>query len=98
MPRRPARHVDIGAKAQRMDGSVDRVCDRGDRGEVDDRDHLARNVGEAEAGRLQHFWRTPQLVGAEDREESFDHGAACRRAQVAARDLTALHLDGERVA
>jgi hypothetical protein len=49
-------------------------------------------------GRVQHFRRAPQLVGAEDREESFDHGAACRRAQVAARDLTALHLAGERVA
>src|SRR5262249_33838352 len=50
VPRRPARHVDIAAKTQRMDGSADRAFDRGDRGEVDDRDHLARDVGEAEAG------------------------------------------------
>src|SRR5262245_62870185 len=47
-------------KAQRMDGSADRACDRGDRSEVDDRDHLAGNVGEAEAGRVQHFRRSEE--------------------------------------
>src|SRR5262245_63249942 len=48
-PSRPATHVDIAAEAQRMDGCADYALDNGDGGQVDDRDHLARDVGETEA-------------------------------------------------
>ena len=87
------RDVDVAAKAQRMDRRADRVFERGDRGEIDDRDDLARDIREAVARRVQHLRRPAQLVGAEGREELLDRGAALGRAQVAARGLAAVVLD-----
>src|SRR5262249_61737560 len=78
-PPRPTAHVDIAAEAQRMDGCADYVLDSGHRGQVDDRDHLARNVGETEAGCMQHLGRPAQFIGAEDCKESFDRRTTFRR-------------------
>jgi hypothetical protein len=47
-------------------------------------DHLGRDIGKAEARRMQDARRAPQLVGAELREESFDRLAAAGHAQIAA--------------
>jgi hypothetical protein len=52
------------------------VLERGDRGEVNDRDYLAGDVGEAVAVGLQNFRRPMQLVGKRGGEEVFDSRAA----------------------
>ena len=70
----------------------------GDRGEVDDRHHLLRHVGEAvalgaaapSAGRAIRRRSSPR--------RSLDRGAAFRGAQVAARRLAVLGADGQHVA
>ena len=81
-----------------MDRCADYVLDSGHRGQVDDRNHLARNVGETEAGGMQHRGWTSQFVGAEDCKESFDRRTTFRRAQIPARGLAAVRFDNERVA
>jgi hypothetical protein len=78
-----------------MDGPADHVFDRGDRGEIDDRHHFARNVGETEPGCVQHPGRAAQLVGAEAGEKCLDRRAAFGRAQIAPRGLVAFRLDGQ---
>ena len=88
-PGRPALDIDIAAKAQRIDRHADHVLDRRDRGEVDDRDHLAGDVGKAVAAALQDFRRPAQFIGAECGEECFDGGAAVGGAEIATRALGA---------
>src|SRR5437899_6697949 len=72
VPSRPARHVEIAAKAQRMDARADGVLERGERSKIDDRNRLGGNVGEAETRRVQQFRRAAQLIGAEAGEEPLD--------------------------
>jgi hypothetical protein len=98
VPGRPAADVDVGAEAQRVHGCTDRAFDRTQRGEVDDRDHLARYVGEAESGRMQHPRWPAQLAGAEAGEEALDLPATCEGTQIAARRLAAIQIDDQRVA
>src|SRR5262245_64668921 len=57
-PGRPARDIDVAAKAQRVDGRPDRGLERGDGSEIDDRDHLACNVGEAVTRGVQNLRRS----------------------------------------
>ena len=94
MPGRPAGEVEICAKAQRVDRRPDCILHGSDRGEVDDRDHLARHVGKAVAGRVQNLGRTAQFVGAIRREKSLDRRAPLRAAEIAARRLVPFGIDG----
>ena len=87
--------VEVAAEAQRIDRRAGGVFQLRHRREIDDRDHLLRDVGEAVARRVQHLGRAAQLVGAMFGEESLDCGAAFRRAQVAARRLAVLVADGQ---
>src|SRR6478672_2995998 len=68
----PACDIDIAAEAQRVDRRIDYILERGDRGEVNDRDYLAGDVGEAVAVGVQNFRRPMQLVGKRGGEEVFD--------------------------
>ena len=63
-----------------MDRHADDAFDRSHRSEVDDRDHLVCDVGEAEARRAEHARRPAQLVGAVAGKEALDRcapAAAC---------------------
>ena len=86
-PGLPAFDIDIAAEAQWIDRSADHILDRGDRGEVDDRDDLAGDVGEAVAVGMQDSRRSAQFVGAIVGEEVLDRRAAVGGAQVGADQL-----------
>ncbi len=98
VPSRPAGHVDVGAKAQRIDAGAYRVLDRRYRRKVHDRDHLVRDVGEAEANGMQHPRRTSQLVSAKCGKEPLDRRAARSCAQITTSGLASIRNDGEHAA
>ena len=93
----PALDIDIAAKAQRIDRRADHVLDRGDRGEVDDGDDFAGDVGEAVAGGVEDLRRPAQFVGAIVGEEVFNRRPAVGGAQVAARGFALAEPDAEHV-
>src|SRR5262249_14573712 len=55
VPRRPALDVDIAAEPQRIDRRSRGGLKRDDRGEIDDRNDLAGDIGEAVARRVQEL-------------------------------------------
>ena len=86
VPGRPAFDIEIAAEAQRMDRRTDHILERRDRGEVDDRDHLPGDVGEAVARRRA----APSAAHAIRRRKRSAKNASIaraplRRAQVAPR-------------
>ena len=56
VPRGPARHVHVGAKAQGMNVPIDQARDGADAGKIDDRDDLAGDIGETVAFAGDDFW------------------------------------------
>ena len=97
-PGRPACDIDIAAEAQRIDRRIDYILERGDRGQVNDRDYLAGDVGEAVAVGVQDFRRPMQLFGKRGGEEVFDSRAALIGAQIAPRGFALTVLDALHVA
>ena len=97
-PGRPTLDIDVGAKAQRMHGNAHQLLDRADRIKVDDRDHLAGDIGEAVPGSMQDFGRPAQLIGAEFGEVMLNLRATFARPKIAARDRVPFARDGERMA
>ena len=94
MPGRPALDVEIAAEAQRIDRRARGVLQRGDRGEVDDRTHLARDVGEAVA--VRHAAPSAGRAARRRRTRAKNASIAARPsggAQVAARGLAILGAD-----
>src|SRR5262249_19235130 len=65
-------------------GSANHVLNGRDRSEIDDRYHLAGEVGKTMVVGMQDSRRPPQLAGAIMGEKAFDHGAAFGSAQVGA--------------
>src|SRR5262249_3245863 len=84
VPRRPALDVDIAAEPQRIDRRSRGGLKRDDRGDIDDRNDLAGDIGEAVARRVQELRQSAQLVSAEPPEERLDGGPPRGRAQIAA--------------
>ena len=85
VPGRPALDIEVGAEAQRMDGVVDHALDGAQARQVDDRDHLAGDVGKAVARAGQDFGRSLDLAGIAAGEELLDRGPALGGFEVALR-------------
>src|SRR5215467_9461394 len=52
VPGGPARHIEIGAKSQWIDGGANRRLNGGDRREIDDRYDFFGDIGKAVSGRV----------------------------------------------
>src|SRR5215467_12991997 len=98
VPGRPALHIDVAAETQRVHRQPDGGLNCGHGSEIDDRNDLARDIGEAVTRRVQDLRRSPQLIRAELREELLDAVPAIARAQVTLHGRAAVEFDGQRMA
>src|SRR3954465_4860884 len=61
VPGGPAAEIEVGAKAQGVDGDADHGLDGGNAREIDDRDQFANVIREAVAAAGQELWRALQV-------------------------------------
>src|SRR5258706_2103743 len=92
---RPTFHIEVAAKPQWIDRTPNHAFDGGDRGEVDDGNHLLGDVRKAMTRRGQHLREPAQFIGAEPREKSLDGGTAAGGAQIATGGFRALFPEHE---